>query len=94
MVEDHIAETSYRNGAGSTSLIAGVVAAVASFVPLVGGVITIAAALVALVCGWVGVKRVDEGVASNQRDSLIGIGLGLAALFVAFLVFAATHSAT
>ena len=77
-----------------TSLVAGIVAALASLVPFVGGTITIAAAVVALVSGWIGLKRADQGEASNQRDAVIGTGLALAALFVAFLIFAATHSTT
>lgn len=93
MTEDHFTGTSYRNGAGTTSLVTGIIAALASLVPFIGGVITIAAAVVALASGWVGLKRVDQGEASNHRDAVIGIGLGLAALFVAFLVFAATNSA-
>ncbi|MGW5268294.1 hypothetical protein ACWEQ4_06550 [Rhodococcus sp. NPDC003994] len=94
MPQDHLTGTSYRNGAGTTSLVAGIVAALASLVPFIGGVITIAAATVALACGWIGLKRVDQGEASNQRDAIIGTGLGLAALFVAFVIFAATHSTT
>ncbi|MBB1018625.1 hypothetical protein G6023_10080 [Dietzia sp. DQ11-71] len=94
MPANHLAGTSYRNGAGITSLVAGIVAALASLVPFVGGTITIAAAVVALVSGWIGLKRVDQGEASNQRDAVIGTGLALAALFVAFLIFAATHSTT
>ena len=94
MPQDHLTGTSYRNVAGTTSLVAGVVAALASLVPFVGGVITIAAAMVALACGWIGLKRVDKGESPNQRDAIIGTGLGLAALFVAFVIFAATHSTT
>lgn len=97
--EDHSARgrfsgASYRNGAGNASLVAGIVAALASLVPFIGGVITICAAVIALVCGWIGLRRVDLRVATNPRDCVIGIGLGLAALFVAFLIFAATHGAT
>ena len=94
MPEDHLTGTSYRNGAGFTSLVAGIVAALASLVPFIGGAIPIAAAVVAFVSGWIGLERVDRGEASNQRDAVIGISLALAALFVAFLIFAATHSTT
>lgn len=93
MPEDRSTGTSYRNGAGTTSLVAGIIAALASLVPFIGGAITIAAAVVALASGWVGLKRVDQSEASNHREAVIGIGLGLAALFVAFLVSAATNSA-
>ncbi|MEH6380355.1 MAG: hypothetical protein V7768_01365 [Dietzia cercidiphylli] len=94
MPENQFTGTSYRNGAGITSLVAGIVAALASLVPFLGGAITITAAIVALVSGWIGLKRADQGEASNQRDAVIGTGLALAALFVAFLIFAATHSTT
>lgn len=49
MPQDHLAGTAYRNGAGITSLVAGIVAALACLVPFIGGAITIAAAVVALV---------------------------------------------
>jgi len=93
MPEDYPAGTAYRNGTGITSLVAGIVAALASLVPFIGGAITIAAAIVALVSGWISLKLVDQGEASNRRDAVIGTSLALGALFVAFVIFAATHSA-
>lgn len=93
MPQDHLAGTAYRNGAGITSLVAGIVAALACLVPFIGGAITIAAAVVALVSGWIGLKRVEHGEASNSRDAVVGTSLALGALFVAFVIFAATHSA-
>lgn len=83
----------FRNGAGSTALVAGIIAVVFALVPFVGDVVTIPAGLVAVVCGWIGVDRVEKGVASNQRDAVIGAGLGMAALFVVFLMFAASFMA-
>lgn len=82
----------YCNGAGTLSLVAGIVAAVFAFVPLVGDLVTIPAALIAVGCGWVGAGRADAGLATNHRQALGGAALGVAALFAVFLVFAATHS--
>ncbi|MGV9734246.1 hypothetical protein ACWDT5_09150 [Rhodococcus aetherivorans] len=86
-------ESPFRNGAGSTALVAGITAAVFAFIPLIGDLITIPAGLAAVVCGWVGLDRVDKGLATNHREALTGAVLGTAALFVVFVVFAATHSA-
>ncbi|MFD1811961.1 hypothetical protein [Rhodococcus gannanensis] len=83
-----------RNGAGSTAFIAGIIAAVFAFIPFIGEFVAIPAGLIAVVGGWIGLDRVDRGVATNRRDALIGAGLGIAALFVVFLVFAATYDAT
>ncbi|WP_237211016.1 hypothetical protein [Rhodococcus ruber] len=46
-----------------------------------------------MVCGWVGLDRVDKGSATNHGEALAGAVLGIAALFVVFIVFAATHTA-
>ncbi|MBS9376274.1 hypothetical protein [Rhodococcus sp. B50] len=83
----------YRNMVGSAALIAGIIAVVIAFVPLVGDLVTIPADGIAVVCGWTGVGRVEKGLASNQRDAVIGAGLGTAALFVVFLMFAASFMA-
>ncbi|MEU5842274.1 hypothetical protein [Rhodococcus sp. NPDC047139] len=93
MTDEHAAGSPYRNGVGSTALVAGIAAAVFAFVPFIGDFVTVPAGLIAVVCGWIGLNRVDKGIASNQRDAVIGGGLGLAALFVVFLVFAATSAA-
>ncbi|MBS9373989.1 hypothetical protein [Rhodococcus sp. B50] len=92
MTDDDMTGAPYRNGVGSTSLIAGIAAAVFAFVPFIGDFITIPAGVIAVVCGWIGLNRVDKGVASNPRDAVIGAGLGVAALFVVFIVYAATYS--
>lgn len=82
----------YRNGVGDTALVAGIIAAVSAFLPIVGDLITIPAGLIAVVCGWIGLVRVENGVADNHRNAVIGAVLGIAGLFVVFLVFVATHS--
>ncbi|WP_241386713.1 hypothetical protein [Rhodococcus sp. CH91] len=94
MTDDHLTRPPYRNGVGSAALIAGIAAALFAFVPFVGDIVTIPAGVVAVVCGWIGLERVDKGTASNQRDAVIGGGLGVAALFVVFIVFAATYDST
>jgi len=92
MTDDDMTGAPYRNGVGSASLIAGIAAAVFAFVPFVGDFVTIPAGVIAVVCGWIGLNRVDNGAASNPRDAVIGAGLGVAALFVTFIVYAATYS--
>ncbi|MGN5240016.1 MULTISPECIES: hypothetical protein [unclassified Rhodococcus (in: high G+C Gram-positive bacteria)] len=93
MHSDPSTPSPYRNGAGSTALVAGIAAVVFAIVPIVGDLVTVPAGLVAVVCGWIGMMRVEKGVADNQRDALIGAVLGITGLFVVFLVFVATHSA-
>jgi hypothetical protein len=49
--------------------------------------------VIAVLCGWVGLERVDKGSATDRRTAAVGAVLGAPALFVVFLMFAATHSA-
>ncbi|KOS56027.1 hypothetical protein [Rhodococcus rhodochrous] len=83
-----------RNGAGTAALVAGIVAAGCAFLPFLGDLVTIPAGVAAVVCGWVGLGRVDKGSATNHGEALAGAVLGIAALFVVFVVFAATHTAS
>lgn len=85
--------SSDRNGAGGIALGTGIAAAVAAFVPFVGDFVSVPLALVAVVCGWTGVGRAEDGEATNGRHAFIGAGLGLLALVVVFIGFAATHIA-
>ncbi|MEV0708784.1 hypothetical protein [Nocardia aurea] len=80
-----------RNGVGVIALAAGIVALVFAFVPAVGDLVAVPAAVIAVVCGWVGFARWDRGQATNPRDAVVGGTLGTVALFVWFLVFAATN---
>ena len=80
----------YRNGAGSSALIAGIVALVCAFVPFVGDIVAVPTGILAVVCGWVGIGRDEDGTATNGREAMIGAALGGAALFVVFVSFAAT----
>ncbi|MEE2032598.1 hypothetical protein [Rhodococcus chondri] len=79
------------NGVGHTALVVGIFAAVFAFVPIVGDLVSVPAALIAVACGWIGLARVDKGLATNHREALGGAVLGITALFVVFLVFVATH---
>ncbi|WP_407444333.1 hypothetical protein [Rhodococcus sp. (in: high G+C Gram-positive bacteria)] len=81
-----------RNGLGNTALIAGIVAALTAFVPIVGDFVSIPAGLLAVVCGWIGLVRIEKGLATNYVETVVGTVLGTGALFVVFIVFAATHS--
>ena len=80
----------YRNGAGNTALVAGIAALVFAFIPLIGDYVAVPAGVLAVACGWIGLCRDEDGVATNGRDAMIGAALGGAALFVVFLTFAAT----
>ncbi|MCC8929958.1 hypothetical protein C5142_16795 [Rhodococcus sp. BGS-1C] len=82
----------YRDGVGSLALIAGIVAVVCAFVPFIGDFIAIPAGVVAVACGWVGLNRAVDGTATNGREAMLGAALGGVALFVVFLVFAASYS--
>lgn len=91
MTEEGSVRFPYRNGAGNVAFVAGIVALVGAFVPFVVDFIADPAGVVAVACGWVGVGRVDKGTATNHRDAVVGAALGGAALFIVFLVFAATY---
>ena len=80
-----------RNGVGSAALVAGIIAAIAAFVPIVGDLISVPAGIVAVVCGWIGLARLENGSATNYRETVIGMVLGTLALFAVFVMFAATH---
>ena len=79
----------YRNGAGNTAVVAGVVALVCAFIPLIGDWVAVPVGVLAVICGWIGVGRDEDGIATNGRDAMIGAALGGAALFVVSLTFAA-----
>lgn len=90
MTEERTFGPLYRNGAGSAALITGIIAIVCAFVPFIGDFVAIPFGIAAVVCGWIGVSRVDDEIATNYRESVIGASLGGAALFFVFLGFAAT----
>lgn len=79
-----------RNGAGELSLLLGVVAVVFAFFPIIGEFIAAPAAVLAVVLGYVGIGRVERGLASNQVGAWLGTGLGLLAAFIIVLVLAAS----
>lgn len=81
-----------RNGLGSIALVAGIVAALTAFVPIVGDFVSIPAGLLAVVCGWIGLLRIEKGLATNYVETVVGTVLGTGALFVVFIIYAATHS--
>lgn len=91
MTKERLTGPLYRNGAGTAALTTGIIAAICAFVPFIGDFVAIPFGLIAVVCGWVGVCRVDAGVAINHRESWIGAALGGLALFVVFVGFAATY---
>lgn len=80
-----------RNGLGNVSLVAGIVAALTAFVPIVGDFVSVPAGLIAVVCGWIGLLRIEKGLATNYVETVVGTVLGTGALFVWFIIFAATH---
>jgi hypothetical protein len=83
-----------RNGAGLAALILGVLAIVFIFVPIVGDFIAIPAAIGAVVAGVMGFDRVDQGRATNRGDAVVGGGLGVVALLMTLIMFAAVHGVT
>ena len=79
-----------RNGAGELSLVMGIVAVSFSFFPVIGEYVAAPAAVLAVVSGFVGIRRVERGLATNPGRAWLGIGLGVAAGFMILLVFVAT----
>jgi hypothetical protein len=79
-----------RNGAAELSLLMGLVAAAFSFFPIIGELIAAPACVLAVVCGYVAISRVERGIATHEARAWWGIGLGLSAGFVTFLVFVAS----
>jgi hypothetical protein len=79
-----------RNGAGEFALVMGIVAALFSIVPIVGEFVAAPASVLAVVLGCIGIKRADDGLATNPGQAWLGVGLGVAGGFVTLLVFAVT----
>ncbi|MGW6330942.1 hypothetical protein [Nocardia rhamnosiphila] len=79
-----------RNGAGLTALLLGIFAVAFVFIPFVGEILTAPAGLAAVIAGFVGWDRVDRGIATNRADALIGGTLGIVALMMTLLIYAAT----
>lgn len=91
MAKKPTTQTLYRDGVGNLALTVGIVAVICAFVPFIGDFIAIPAGLAAVVCGWIGLNRAIDGTATNGREAVIGAALGGGALFVVFLVFAASY---
>ncbi|SFC41432.1 hypothetical protein [Streptomyces aidingensis] len=83
--------TAPRNGPGDASLPMGIIALVASVVPVVGDFVAAPAGLLAVILGAVGVRHSERGVATNFAASLIGATLGALALLIAVLLAAVTR---
>lgn len=91
MAKKSTTQSLYRDGVGNVALTAGIVSVICAFVPFIGDFIAVPVALAAVVCGWVGLNRAIDGDATNGREAVLGAALGGAALFVVFLVFAASY---
>jgi len=79
-----------RNGAGEFSLLMGLVASAFAFFPIIGEFVAAPACVLAIGFGYVGIMRVERGLATNPGHAWLGIGFGSAAGFVTLLVFVAT----
>lgn len=79
-----------RNGAGDAALTAGVVAVLCAIVPIIGDYLSLPLALAAIVLGGVGFARADRGTATNPWKAMTGGLLGIAAVFVVFVSYAAS----
>lgn len=91
MARKSSANSLYRDGAGTVALIAGIAAIVCAFVPFIGDFVAVPTGVVAVVSGWIGLNRSVDGSATNGREAILGAALGGAALFVVFLMFAASY---
>lgn len=76
--------------AGDLALSSGVVAGVATFVPVIGEVLALPAALLAIGFGTVGIRRYETGRTRRFVPAMAGIILGALAALGAFMVFAST----
>lgn len=79
-----------RNGAGDAALIFGVVAVLCAVVPIVGDYLALPVAALAVVLGGVGFARADRGTATNPWKAMTGGLLGIVAVFVVFVSYAAS----
>ncbi|MEV0361308.1 hypothetical protein [Nocardia fusca] len=82
-----------RNGAGLAALLLGIFAVAFAFIPFASEIFTAPAGLAAVIAGFIGWDRVDRGIATNRTDALIGGVLGVVALLLTLLVYAATSGA-
>lgn len=80
-----------HDGAGHAALALGLVAVIATFVPVIGELVVIPVAIGAAVAGFVGFDRVEHGRATNRGDALVGGGLGVIMLLINVAVLAAVH---
>lgn len=76
--------------AGDIALSSGLVASVATFVPVIGDLLALPAAVLAIGFGIVGVRRYETGRSRRFVPALVGIVLGALAALGAFLVLAST----
>lgn len=76
--------------AGDLALSTGVVAGIATFVPVIGEVVALPAALLAIGFGAVGVRRYETGRSRRYGPAVAGIILGALAALGAFMVLAST----
>lgn len=83
--------TAPRNGPGDTSLPMGIIALVASVIPVIGDFIAAPVGLLAVILGVVGVRHSDRGLATNFGASLIGATLGTLAILIVVLMVAVTR---
>ena len=89
-VREHArAESSRGNTPGRNSLVLGTLAIVGQFIPVVGGFLAGPIGLIAVVLGAVGLRRVEQGTATNFVQSLAGLALGaFAVLIILFFLVA------
>lgn len=80
-----------HNRPGEMSLSTGIIAFLFSFVPIIGDLVAAATGPLALVLGAIGVRRSEQGVATNFGQALIGATLGALAILVTALMFAVTR---
>jgi len=90
MPQDEAIVPAPRNQLGRAALMLGLLAWVFAFVPVVGELVAAPAALAAIVFGLLGLRRADQGVATNTGEAVTGVLLGTASGLVMLLVLAVT----
>ena len=81
-----------KNGLGVAALVCGIVGLVLSLIPLLF-VVGLPLAILAIVFGFVGMRRVKRGEATNRGMAITGVVTGLIALVIAIIAIASIGAA-
>lgn len=82
-----------KNGLGVAALIIGIISLVGGFLPFLAALLlgiwppfAAIGSILAIIFGFLGLKRVKKGEASNRGMALAGMWLGIAGIVITFVV--------